>query len=114
MVGKGYVLVRQDEMAAKQPELAAIAAEKTRRDAAAAAAPPPLTPPRRATAVKPQSPLPASTAYQIQNRSASFRLRATALPPKGDMSGTFAPERISPVRREIFLATRLKILCSDM
>ena len=35
MAGKGYVLVREDEAAAKQQELAAIAAEKSRRNAAA-------------------------------------------------------------------------------
>ena len=56
MASKGYVLVRQDEMAVKQQELAAIAAEKARRDAAAAAAaaPPSPTPPRRTAAIKPQ------------------------------------------------------------
>ena len=35
MAGKGYLLVREDEAAAKQQELAAIAAEKSRRNAAA-------------------------------------------------------------------------------
>ncbi len=59
MAGKGYVLVRQDEMAAKQQELAAVAAEKARRDAAAAAAAAPPTPTRKTAAAKPK-PQPAS------------------------------------------------------
>ena len=45
MAEKGYVLVKEDEAAAKSQELAAIAAEKARREAAAATAspsPPPL------------------------------------------------------------------------
>ena len=40
MAQKGYVFVREDEAPAKQQELAAIAAEKARRDVAAAAPPP--------------------------------------------------------------------------
>lgn len=35
MAQKGYVLVREDQMAAKQQELATIAAEKARREPAA-------------------------------------------------------------------------------
>ncbi len=68
MAGKGYVLVRQDEMAAKQQELAAIAAEKARRDAAAAAPPPPpSTPPRRTAAIKPKPAQSTSAAPSSQN-----------------------------------------------
>jgi hypothetical protein len=62
MSDSGYVLVPQDQVAAKQQELAAIAAENARRDAAAAPPPPPA-PPRRTAAIKPkppQSPAPAS------------------------------------------------------
>jgi hypothetical protein len=49
MAEKGYVLVREDEVAEKQQELAAIAAEKARREAASAAPAVPVTPSRRAT-----------------------------------------------------------------
>jgi hypothetical protein len=45
MAEKGYVLVREDQVSEKQQELAAIAAEKARREAAAAA---PVAPVRRA------------------------------------------------------------------
>jgi hypothetical protein len=45
MAEKGYVLVPEDQVAQKQQELAAIAAEKARREAAAAA---PVAPARRA------------------------------------------------------------------
>ncbi len=55
MAEKGYVSVPEDQVAAKQQELAAIAAEKARREAAAAAPPPPQpTPARKTAAVKPK------------------------------------------------------------
>jgi hypothetical protein len=56
MAAKGYVLVPKDQVPAKQQELAAIAAEKARREAAAiAAAAPPLAPPvHRVAAAKPK------------------------------------------------------------
>ena len=44
MAERGYVLVKEDEVAAKSQELAAIAAEKARREAAAVAPPPPPPP----------------------------------------------------------------------
>lgn len=57
MAEKGYVLVKEDEMAAKQQDLAAVAAEKARREAAAAAPPPPA--PSRTAVIKPKpQPLP--------------------------------------------------------
>jgi hypothetical protein len=56
MAEKGYVLVREDEVAEKQQELAAIAAEKARREAAAAAPTVPVTPSRRAAPAPKQSP----------------------------------------------------------
>jgi hypothetical protein len=40
MAQKGYIIVREDEVDAKRQELAALAAEKARREAAAAAPPP--------------------------------------------------------------------------
>jgi hypothetical protein len=58
MAEKGYVLVKEDDAPAKSQELAAIAAEKTRREAvaaaaaAAAASPPPA--PTKQAAVKPK------------------------------------------------------------
>jgi hypothetical protein len=54
MAAKGYVLVPQDQVPAKQQELAAIAAEKARREAAAAAPPPPPPAPPRRLAAKPK------------------------------------------------------------
>jgi hypothetical protein len=56
MAEKGYVLVREDQVAEKQQELAAIAAEKARREAAAAAAAAPVASARRA-APAPRPPL---------------------------------------------------------
>jgi hypothetical protein len=53
MASKGYVLVREDQAGAKQQELAAIAAEKARREAAAAA-PPPSPSASKTAAVKPK------------------------------------------------------------
>jgi uncharacterized lipoprotein YajG len=41
MAEKGYILVREDQAAAKSEELASVAAEKARREAAAAAPPSP-------------------------------------------------------------------------
>jgi len=72
MAAKGYVEVRDDQIAQKQQELAAVAAEKARREPAAAAPPPPPVrpppvpppppplPPHRTAAVKPkpQNPTP--------------------------------------------------------
>jgi hypothetical protein len=51
MAIKGYVSVRQDQAAAKQQQLAAIAAENAEREAVAAL-PPPSRPPHEGTAVK--------------------------------------------------------------
>jgi hypothetical protein len=56
MAEKGYVAVPQDQVAERQQELAAIAAENARREAAAAAPPPPEQPPRRTAAIKPKAP----------------------------------------------------------
>lgn len=68
MASKGYVLVPQDQVATKQQELAAIAAEKSRREAAAAA-PPPAPPTRVAT--KPKSkPRPQPSPPPVQRVSA--------------------------------------------
>jgi hypothetical protein len=62
MSESGYVLVPQDQVAAKQQELAATAAENARRDAAAATPPPsPPTPSRHTAAIKPKPPQPAPT-----------------------------------------------------
>lgn len=61
MAEKGYVMVREDQAAAKQQELAAIAAEKAQR--AVATPPPPLTPTHQA-ALKPKQPVkPASAGH---------------------------------------------------
>ena len=57
MAQKGYVLVREDQMAAKQQELATIAAEKARREPAAGRLHCRLAPPRKTAAVK-QKPWP--------------------------------------------------------
>jgi hypothetical protein len=55
MVGKGYVLVREDQVPTMQQQLAAAAAEKAAREAAAAVPPAPLPPPiKRRVAAKPQ------------------------------------------------------------
>jgi hypothetical protein len=53
MAGKGYVAVAEDQVVAKQQELAAVAAEKARRETAAAA-PPPSPSPTKTAAVKPK------------------------------------------------------------
>jgi hypothetical protein len=67
MAERGYVLVREDQAAAKSQELAAIAAEKARREAeaataataaAAAAAAPPSPPKHVAVKPKPKAPQP--------------------------------------------------------
>jgi hypothetical protein len=54
MAEKGYVLVREDQAQAKSQELAAIAAEKARREAAAAPPTPPAAPPKARVAMKPK------------------------------------------------------------
>jgi hypothetical protein len=54
MTIKGYVSVRQDQAAAKQRQLAAIAAENAEREAVAALPPPPPTRPHKTAAVKKQ------------------------------------------------------------
>lgn len=66
MASKGYVLVPQDQVAAKQQELAAIAAEKARREVAAAPPPPspPPPPPRRVAAKPKPKPKPAQSAAE--------------------------------------------------
>jgi hypothetical protein len=61
MAEKGYVLVREDQVAQKHQELAAIAAEKAQREAAAAAAAAPPSP-RETAAIKPKPrPAPATS-----------------------------------------------------
>lgn len=73
MAEKGYVLVREDQAAAKSQELAAVAAEKARREAeaaavaaaaAAAAAAPPTRQKQAASKPRPKPPQPSPPAAQ--------------------------------------------------
>jgi hypothetical protein len=70
MAEKGYVLVKEEDASSKSQELAAIAAEKARREAEAAAASAAQAPPPKKVAAKPKpkppqpSPPPATPASQ--------------------------------------------------
>jgi len=70
MAQKGYVLVKEDEVAQKSAEFAAIAAEKARREAAANAPPPAqpaAQPAPKTAAVKPKPPPAQPASLTTQN-----------------------------------------------
>jgi hypothetical protein len=58
MMMKGYVSIRKDQAAAKQQQLAAIAAQTAEREAVAALPPPTSTRPHKTGLVKKQKPIP--------------------------------------------------------
>ena len=82
MAQKGYVLVPEDQVAAKRQELAAVAAEKARREAAAAPPPPPVVPQHAALKPKPRpKPQPAQVQPTLQPPPVQPTLRPPPIQP---------------------------------